>query len=427
VKAGQWLGLLAAGFVAWLTCPAPMSPRLSWGGVFSRAVIYVLLTSAACAAVMSIKVGSKTRRIVLRTSAAAAWLAPVAIFLFQGSMWAGIILIVLVVSLARFYRPPPALVPSPQMPFALGASLCLQSAAVAWLINRPASASMLVGAGAGIFVWRFAVAGALPERVSGPKPRVALTIILAILFAAAGLTRYLRPHLGFGSESAVLVTGAGSAEENAKHASENATTFDATDSYPGVILWPEAQPHIMLVPPLPAMGRALLDMKNPLSIPFYGVYWFLRPPNRRPPPNAINSKGTPTAILFRSTNSLPLTMEGHQNFGTLIDLSCCSRIQLAIRNADPYASLVFIELILVNTSLPGKPFQSLGMEGVTSKPNWISGATVPASETLTYPIPASPVIQRFDEMTIRFVRASARAQSSARISIERFVLVPRGY
>jgi len=55
-------------------------------------------------------------------------------------------------------------------------------------------------------------------------------------------------------------------------------------------------------------------------------------------------------VSFHSADLNPLKMEAHQNRSRLIDLSACSRIDIAIRNADNIVGSVAMELILVNTN-----------------------------------------------------------------------------
>jgi hypothetical protein len=121
-----------------------------------------------------------------------------------------------------------------------------------------------------------------------------------------------------------------------------------------------------------------------------------------------------------------MLMEANQNLGTLIDLNCCSKIQIAISNADPYPGSVSLELILVNTTLPSRPSQSLGSVEVKSIPRWKPfDDGVPLPETLTFAVPATSSLRKFDEVKIRFHLDTVRAETAARIAIERFLFVPR--
>jgi hypothetical protein len=119
-------------------------------------------------------------------------------------------------------------------------------------------------------------------------------------------------------------------------------------------------------------------------------------------------------------------MEANQNFGTLIDLSCCRKIEVAISNADRYPGSVSLELLLVNTTLPGRPSQSLGSAAVKSIPPWRPNDDgMPIPETLAFAVPSVTSLHKFDEVKIRFHLDALRAETAAKIAIERFVFVPR--
>ena len=122
------------------------------------------------------------------------------------------------------------------------------------------------------------------------------------------------------------------------------------------------------------------------------------------------------------------TMEAHEHLGNMLDLDCCSKIQIAIRNADHYPETVSLELVLINASVPGKPSQSLGTMMVKSTRPWklYDEPAKPVSETLNFVIPTHASIRRFDEVMVVFRLDAARADAGPKIAIDRFVLVPRG-
>ena len=122
-----------------------------------------------------------------------------------------------------------------------------------------------------------------------------------------------------------------------------------------------------------------------------------------------------------------MRMEAYQKLAHPIDLSCCDAIQMEISSRDRFPGTVALELILIDTQSPAWPEQSLGKNDVTSIPRariW-GEAALPAPETLNFPIPRGAGLQQFDEIKIVFHRARLRVDRSARISIERFVLLPR--
>ena len=185
-----------------------------------------------------------------------------------------------------------------------------------------------------------------------------------------------------------------------------------------------------LVAPAPVIANDLLTshrIANPLVIPFDGVYWFFKAPDLHPPRRSRQAHGSPELLNIHSTDRRPLSMEAHDNLGSLIDLNCCGKIQIAIRNADLYSETVSLELVLINSSLPGKPSQSLGRVVVKSKRTWnLDQEQASTQEMLSFVIPPHPTIQRFDEVKIVFRLDAFRADDGAKIAIDHFVLVPRG-
>lgn len=193
--------------------------------------------------------------------------------------------------------------------------------------------------------------------------------------------------------------------------------------FPGVELYPEAQPHIHLVapPPLTKSGAGI-SHTDPLSIPFNGVYWFWRGPSDRPPSNSVVLHGSPSAQFFRSTDGDGMSMEAKQNLGFAVDPRRYAAIEIDIQNADPFPNSVSILLKVRNTTVPGKPIQSIGMENVITPPS--TGARA-ATQTLRFPLPSKLGMGSFDELTVGYYLKGARSNRSARIAIERFRLVPR--
>jgi hypothetical protein len=102
-------------------------------------------------------------------------------------------------------------------------------------------------------------------------------------------------------------------------------------------------------------------------------------------------------------------------------VSCCSKIQVAIHNAERIENsgqplgLSRVELILANTTERRQSPESLGMEPMDGAEH----------ETLDFPLRSNLRLRQFDELTVRILRGWTMSQS-ARISVERFVLVPRG-
>ena len=195
--------------------------------------------------------------------------------------------------------------------------------------------------------------------------------------------------------------------------------------FPGVQLYPEAKPHPRLVaPPLPATSGFGVARPDPLSIPFDGVYWFWRGPSDRPPTNSVVMHGSPSARFFRSTDG-GMSMEARQNLGFMVDPKRYGAIEILFENADPFPNTVSILLKIRNTTAPGKPILSLGMEGLSAPASSLaSGAAT--TQRLRFRIPSAIPIGSFDELTVSYYLKGARNDRSARIAVDRFRLVPRG-
>ncbi len=364
----------------------------------------------------------------------ALWLAAILIFLAQRSNLAAIATLIFA---AILLWPPPRPMPGNeisaefaqgiftlpnalrlmrQLPWALGVALLAHVSVVMGIADHWFPAVMIASAGA-ILYWR-----GLPW-VRHESGLAFLRVVFALLLIVIGLAE------------ALARGGSGSTSGASRKTVQNPPPADAAagtapgGEFTGVILIPEVQKHVTLVPPLPALPSDVFKKPddNPLSIPFYGVYWFFRPPDRRPPSNSVTVRGTPEDFRFRSIGRVPLKMEAHQNLGRLFNLSCCSRIQVAIHNAENgpeigRVELGRVELIVANSSDPlergGVPPESLGTQPVDGSEH----------QTLSFAVRSNSGLQQFDELTVRISRGwiFSGNDRSARISVERFVLVPRG-
>jgi hypothetical protein len=468
----KWLphvgGLLAAAFVASFVSHLPLVHTLSPGEILGLAfenVLEVFLASAAVAwglcTIRPRPSGADTRRLILRTSLDALWLAPLALFIREDSLWAMPMAAVFVTRAVRSFRllqdePAPtdreespllfhrnALGPPQSSAFwqqasGAAATLCAEAGAIAALAGYSFTSAFLVGIASAVWTWSFTKgaqsdSGQPRSSYSRPLPLV----VLAIVITAAGLIQYL-PHSfrirGFGVPSRYharqgFPQGAQHVQPGREKTSEG-SVMAAREGDPGIVLWPEKQTLTKLVAPAPVFGNGLLTNRSakPLEIPFEGVYWFFKAPDVHPPRSSRQAHGSPEMLDIRSVDRRPLSMEAHEHLGNMLDLDCCSRIQIAIRNADHYPETVSLELVLINASVPGKPSQSLGTMMVKSTRPWklYDEPAKPVSETLNFVIPAHASIRRFDEVMVVFRLDAARADAGPKIAIDRFVLVPRG-
>ncbi len=121
-----------------------------------------------------------------------------------------------------------------------------------------------------------------------------------------------------------------------------------------------------------------------------------------------------------------MSMEADQKLGREVDIKCCSAIQIAISNTDRSPGTVALELLLIDTQSPSQPMLSLGSIDVISTPRTGSRAdsALPATETMDFAIPAVVPLHQFDVIKVIFHRDSLRRETSARMSIESFLLLP---
>ncbi len=462
-------GLLVAGGIAYLGCRQPRQYLLSWPDLFRSATERVLLVFVACnATVWSLRLSwrdqSKLGRHapILRTSLDAIWLVPIILLLCEDSCWAIPITGLTIASSTRLFRslldrsdvaetkepwslrlfPDAYGLPNtsrrhPHLLIAVIMTLCAEGAAVSALAGFSFSAAVFVGISSAVWTWFFTAEQAPFNQDTRSPIRVVTTVALAIIITATSLIPYLKHTGGSGGLSIFFTNTLGQRipprtqqELTSREQTAEGSESDFGDAYSGIVLWAKKQTLTPLVAPAPILGRyqpGISRSADPLVVPFSGVYWFFKAPDAHPPKGSREAHGSPELVTTRSTDRRPLLMEAHQNLGTLIDLNCCNRIQVAIRNTDRYPKTVSLELILTDTSVPKRPSQSLGVIMVKSTRPWrLYGDRPPVSETLTFAIPAHSVINRFDEVTVVFRLDPARADFGAKIGIENFVLIPRG-
>jgi hypothetical protein len=306
-------------------------------------------------------------------------------------------------------------------PLALFVSAGLQMAAVSVLIDFWVLAAGLLAISTAILTAVSVRLGAWEEEPPN-LPRSAMGLILTVLLA-------LMAH--WGGYGVHVRSGRALAFRSAREASSSASPTKAAaaseaglgGNYAGVILWPEIKRVTTLVAPL-ASGATIDSPAAPLNIPFGGEYWLYRWPYRRPPQHSTSRRGTPAALSFRTTDQFPLNMEAHQKLERPISLRCCGRLRVVILNVDRYPESVSLEVLLIDGQAPDPASQSLGRRRVNSSPDVAAERPAPVREVLNFPIPSPSGLTEFDEIKVVFHRSAHRVDRSARIAIERFVLMP---
>ncbi|MBL8227626.1 MAG: hypothetical protein JNL98_04090 [Bryobacterales bacterium] len=442
--------LLAPALIAAATVAAVLGlgrrPRFNaWWQVPATAFFWILLSCAAAGLmvylVRRLARAPKGRRAffaaLVPVAATAAWFVPAAVFLRFHLISGAFFSIIASISVVRLYREflgPPAmaqeapaiqqrdmfLFPRPVSAFhqfipSLIIAILLQWSFVAWHWRR---GLWMVG------LLSLALASLTMLLLRGQavrKRRPAWSMAVATLMAALGLIPYFLPVPGIGWP---FGWGGGSRNQQAKGQGRGEMF---RDMHAGVILVAESKLQVTkLVAPVPSsyLSPLATESVGPLDIPFEGVYWFYRYPAKRPPEKSVILHGHPDTETFRAPDYHPLVMEGRQHLTRPVNLSCCSSIRVMIRNADRPPGSVEMELNLIDTLLEGRPLLALGREKVKSVAP-VGGKSAPVRDQLTFRIPPSASIQRFDELQVRFHLGRKRAFRSAKIAIERFVLEPR--
>ncbi len=467
----QFCGILFTGWLMWRSTLGMQWARVPLPWLILRATVYAL---AACLAGAFITIalymaaslweGEEVIRATFRASSAAVWFAPCVILLAQLSPAAALPALILVVNATHFLyiqwrvKQPPAETPDdmphdttlfataqlPERHFisdfgpGLAISFIVQTGACAVLLHHPILAGFCFAAGAALAtVFALTSRGVEPTKPPKSMPRaflgLALTVLLAIGLTIGGMIPNLMRGSGGGdSASGNLPAGQppgmpGDGRNDLPDAS--AGDLAGAGGFPGVILWPEIKPIPTLIAPMPQVpdGGGPPVMPRPLAIPFSGEYWMFRWPYARPPKTSFFQRGSPAALSFSSTDHRPLQMEARHKLDQPVALSCCSAIRLEIRNADRYPNTIALELVLINNDLPGIPSLNLGRYNVTSRPDFSRDPVIPVPETLEFPIPSAAALDSFNEFKVVFQRNWRRADKSAKLAIDRFILVPRIY
>ena len=463
----QVASLLVTASLMWLNTISPRLHRYSWATLIGTALGYTAFACGASAAItvgLLLTVSRKERGDIvwqtLRISTAGAWFAPAILLLSRfspASLAAAMVLVIATthVLYAEWRQAHPPEEPLPvwrpvnpmfgeadpprpnllkQLMPALLVAISMQAAVAAAAMHARFLAGALFVMGATMLTVYAVSIGLAAMSRRQDLPRSIMSLVVTILLAA-GLTvgglsdrvfRRSRPgQEGSSDATANEPSGSpGGQPQRPKHPPESMMTGLADGTYPGVILQTELQKVPRLVAPLIEVDGGLYrDAKRDMSIAFEGEYWMFRSLYRRPPANSYFQKGTPAALSFHTSDHWPLNMEAHQKFDQALDLGCCRKVQVRLWNADLYPGTVSLELLAVN-SQASRPLP-LGIIPVQSVPDLRREHTEAVMETLEFSIPADPKPPLCDELEIIFRRAASRADKSARIAIDRFVLVRR--
>jgi hypothetical protein len=196
--------------------------------------------------------------------------------------------------------------------------------------------------------------------------------------------------------------------------------------YQRIILWPVPEKKKMIAPVLSRTPLSGFHAGKPLVIRFDGSYWYSQPWGKSWGIKPHVERGSPLTVNIRSTNYIPPIMEAHQSLADAIPLTCCREIRVTIENYDNAPGVISLGVLLTDSTSLGKPTLYLNQQTIVStEPGQFTVKPVPATEVLSFVVPGSPKIRRFDEMTVFFFPDTERPNRGAKIAIQQFELIPR--
>jgi hypothetical protein len=313
--------------------------------------------------------------------------------------------------------PPPA----PGRLAAVLSSLSIYAAAISAIDGSIVKASIFLAICALLLMSRWMVAVMESPREAGRRQhsagRTAGAVIAAILITWIALLPWLR------SSHSTLGVYAADAAKNAPPKTQNAAGASA-DAWHAIVLWP--------FPPRKEQLRAPMLHSSPANapavsfvIPFDGEYRYYETPGIWIPARAHLSKGTPLEANIHSADWGPLLMEAHQQLAAPVDLSCCLRLQLSLRNGDNRRGRILVGVILSDGTIPGKPSLILEPQPVLSSEAGHGILKDTPDEVLRFDLPPQAKIRSFDEITVLFLPDPERAAFGSKIAIHQFTLIPR--
>jgi hypothetical protein len=465
----SWLpglaGLIVAGLAAWVTCPIPPAHPLYLDDVVLLAVWHVALAAFACAVAVWLGFAlvpadrARVTAMMWKASAIAVWLSPLVLLLMQRLLWAALVVSWITGQTALLFRSHwsnttratddpgvPSLFQAADRRFPLQrlflpflAAAGFQSGMIALMAKEKLSAILLSGGSVGLAFWLLRRTEAAREDKRTGKPAVRRVLLLAgaILLSALSMVRFLAlsGQLADHSVAGILILDFFSRGPNPQNRSPKVDDPPAGNplgsggGYRGVILWPDADPHPILLAPPPVklpVSAFIAHSTRAMEFQFSGVYWFFKPPDMVPPPRSPRIRGNPAKMGLRSSDEYPLVMEAHQGFTSHVNLACCSQIQVVIDNAEVGSHAIALELAVADSDHPGKAEHVVGTKAVPLHAPAESGKeSANTQEVMTFDIPAAMVANNFNELIIRFRRGYRWNVASSRIAIKRFVFIPR--
>jgi len=449
-------GLNVAIAVSYLACKPPQTLTLSLRTRLFTAVFYILLTCLAGTAgtwiMLSDDTRSQFRGLILCGARSWVFLPAIMMFLREGSIWAPLVAIVAAALMATYWSRLGAMTPRSaegtqprhdvekhlfitQLRFervsryTIGATLCLYAAFFSAVNAELELWTFFLGSAVFLLVSQIATPRAPAEheakrpqnqvlRAYSPYSWIAGALCLAFiaLSASSGTSDRIWQLRAFHVWRQNLLPPRPAKQSSEDHSSEG---------YRAIVLWPIQKKEKSIPPPPTSINPGAHRAARPWIIPFDGPYWYFKTPGESPGLEARITHGDPLKVNVRSTNRVPLLMEAHQNLAVPIDLACCREIQVVFKN-DTSLGASDVGLLLTDSHAKGKPSQSLGIKYVPMNSiDQPSGDLSPVEETVSFPIPATGKIRKFDRMTVVLVPDAQHATAGRKVAVERFVMIPK--
>jgi hypothetical protein len=429
VVASVLAGVVAA---AW-ACPGPFSHSVKPVEAALRATVYVSLVGGVTGAVARLffpaffpSVEDAVGAAALSCAGNGVWFAPLAILIAQERTWAILMAAPIALAAARLLwrygidgreslptdwppgRPafagPASAAPYRQTVQLFAAVIAAQAGVFALAAGKLGVAATLTGVGCFLVSHVAIPVFDAPPGFCSRRPRTGFTMRAGCAVALAALALIRIPERPVSS---------------VRHARASRYTLDDEDLFSGVILAQRAR-FFKLAAPTPNRRQAYSAAARaapPASIEFSGEYWILSAPMQRPPKGSLVTRATPITRSFTSVDRSPILMQARQRLPSAVDLRCCSAIGLSVHSTDDQPETIAFGLCLADSTAPRGPIQRLGIAGL------------PPRETavLSFLVPSHPVISQFDELVVDIYLSGPRRHRSAKVAIERFVLVPRAH
>jgi hypothetical protein len=324
------------------------------------------------------------------TLAASVWLIPALVLSRHDNPLAILCLIPMLAGLKQYF-------PSDEAPQGRGliAALLLQTSLLlpGWM------ALVSAGLGIALIVW----AREMPARVRDYS--IASGVVAAVLSFIV-----LSP-------AAPLVPGGVNRATTLIPAPKESKGGTSTNAHLGIVLRPKAETedHELPPPPRPQPQVQRSTPKVPMEIPFSGVYWLFQVPLVRPPENSPVLEEAPIEGNFSSDDGTSVQLEAHQTFNKPFPLARIGSIGVTLLSEDKYPTTLSLQLIASASDITHYRV-NLG--------EWpIEAGSLP--QTLRFQVPASPKIDEFNQLTMRFQLNFPRRHIAPRVAIAKFTIYPR--